>query len=183
MWAAMNDRIEMVEIVKLLINKGAEVNVQDNRGVTPLMHALDLSNLEVIKYLITAGADTNIQDNEGYTIVDYALWRGDPARIKLAFALDNINNPPRVFITSINTLNNQYLEIQFITSKTNLTAIEIEYMNDLAEVQTKYVIAGASRNFLIQGLTPNKVYIFRIRVKNINGWGSYHEVVYRVPGK
>jgi ankyrin repeat protein len=63
--AAMKERIQ---IVKLLIRKGANVNDQEYRGQTPLMGVANYAfeNLKLLELLIDAGADWNIVDNDGY---------------------------------------------------------------------------------------------------------------------
>lgn len=55
------------EMVRLLIQRGANLNQQDAAGRTALMHALRYSDVDVIETLINAGADLDIQDNEGNT--------------------------------------------------------------------------------------------------------------------
>ena len=61
------------EIAQLLISKGANVNIKDNEGRTPLFYiysfGFDAENLEEI--LINAGADVSIKDNEGKTYIEY----------------------------------------------------------------------------------------------------------------
>ena len=56
------------EAVVALVNAGADVNAQDDFGMTPLMLATEYcSDIEIIKYLINAGADVNAQDNSETT--------------------------------------------------------------------------------------------------------------------
>lgn len=55
------------DMVRLLIQSGANLNQQDSEGRTALMHALGYSDMDVIETLIKAGVDLDIQDNEGNT--------------------------------------------------------------------------------------------------------------------
>ena len=51
------------DAVKLLIDKGADVNAQDTMGWTALILAADKGNLEIVRLLIEKGADVNAQEN------------------------------------------------------------------------------------------------------------------------
>jgi ankyrin repeat protein len=53
---------ERLELVKLLIDSGEDVNAADNYGITPLMVAANLGDIEVVKYLISKGADLAAHD-------------------------------------------------------------------------------------------------------------------------
>ena len=55
------------DMVRLLIQRGANLNQQDAEGQTALMHALEYSDIDVIETLIKAGADIDLQDDEGNT--------------------------------------------------------------------------------------------------------------------
>jgi len=54
--------VERLELVKLLVEKGQDVNAADNYGITPLMVAANLGNLEIVKYLVSKGADLSAHD-------------------------------------------------------------------------------------------------------------------------
>jgi ankyrin repeat protein len=57
-----------IEMVKVLLEKGAEVNVADKNGRTALMHASAArSNTETVKALLEKGADVNVADKKGKT--------------------------------------------------------------------------------------------------------------------
>ena len=57
-----------VEIVKLLLDHGAEVDVKDNdNGMTPLIYASLRGDESVVKLLLENGANINIKDNTGNT--------------------------------------------------------------------------------------------------------------------
>lgn len=53
---------ERLELVKLLVEKGQDVNAADNYGITPLMVAANLGDIEIVKYLISKGADLGAHD-------------------------------------------------------------------------------------------------------------------------
>ncbi len=57
------------EMVRLLIQRGANVNQQDAEGRTALMHTLRYSDIEVTKILVEANADLDIRDNNGNTVL------------------------------------------------------------------------------------------------------------------
>ncbi|CBN58107.1 hypothetical protein OSCI_3620030 [Kamptonema sp. PCC 6506] len=71
------------EMVRLLIQRGANVNQQDSQGQTALMHALGYSDIGAIEALIEAGADLNIRDCDGNTALMIAEFRelSKPANI------------------------------------------------------------------------------------------------------
>lgn len=50
-----------LEVVKYLVEKGANVNAVDNSGNTPLLNVISVANPEVAKYLIEQGADVTVK--------------------------------------------------------------------------------------------------------------------------
>ena len=71
------------EIVTLLLQKNAAVNVTDNQGITPLMYAVQFKNSEVVKWLLMHGADKTKVDLKGKTAFEYAVFSGNEEIINL----------------------------------------------------------------------------------------------------
>ncbi|CAG5115963.1 unnamed protein product [Candidula unifasciata] len=74
MLAASHGRTEMV---KLLIEEGADVNLQDEDGSTALMCACEHGHLEIVNVLLThPGIDVNLTDSEKSTALTIAMETG-----------------------------------------------------------------------------------------------------------
>ena len=71
--------------VKLLLSKGADVNVKTRYNQTPLMLASDRGHLEIVKTLIDAGADLNVVDSfyKNFTALSAAVQKGHTEIAKL----------------------------------------------------------------------------------------------------
>ena len=59
-------------IVKALLEKGANANKKSGRGITPLIVATHKRYPAIVKLLLAHGADKKGTDNEGRTAMDYA---------------------------------------------------------------------------------------------------------------
>ncbi len=64
-----------IEVVKLLLEAGADVNHQSKKGNTALMYASHNGHIEVVKLLLEAGAVADIQNNSGQTALSMARSR------------------------------------------------------------------------------------------------------------
>ena len=61
------------EIIKLLLNKGANINYKNYLGQTPLIFALnERSSIDTIKFLLDNGANVNDKDNKGNDVLTWA---------------------------------------------------------------------------------------------------------------
>ena len=61
------------EIVSLLIDWGADVNLQDNNGWTPMHHAVNRSDRALIDLLVHRGAIVNMRDNANISPLLWAM--------------------------------------------------------------------------------------------------------------
>lgn len=78
------------QAVKLMIEYGADVNLGDIEGLTPLTHAVAKGNLPVVKMLLAHGADPNLQNKLGGSALVGAALLGHThiAEILLAHGAD-----------------------------------------------------------------------------------------------
>jgi ankyrin repeat protein len=67
------------EVIKFLLNAGANPNTRYLSNWTPLMSAAQWNNPAVVQALIEAGADVNAKGDDGETVIMYAAkWNRNP---------------------------------------------------------------------------------------------------------
>lgn len=76
-WMKVNALITAVnkknlDVVKLLVAKGANVNWQDGFDTSALMYAANMGLYDMVEYLLANGADIKAQDKQGNTVLSAA---------------------------------------------------------------------------------------------------------------
>ena len=70
----------LTDMIQPLVNLGAEINVQNDRGWTPLMYtagAIDsVDDPQTVQALLDKGADSNAQDRNGWTALMFSAQKG-----------------------------------------------------------------------------------------------------------
>ena len=72
-WAASRSHLD---VVKLLVNVGANVDGADQFGSTPLFWAVRRGSPEVVRFLLESGAAVDTRDNDGKTPLMVAAVAG-----------------------------------------------------------------------------------------------------------
>ncbi|MBP2659137.1 MAG: Ankyrin repeat-containing protein, partial [Firmicutes bacterium] len=80
------------EMVKLLLEKQAIVNVQDRSGKTPLMYAAAMGTEKITTLLLEAGANPNTQDKNGRTALMEAYSKQEAKIAEIGRCKEIISN-------------------------------------------------------------------------------------------
>ena len=72
-----------IDIVRLLIEAGADINKKDRNGASSFIYAVIKGNIVIVRLLIEAGADTNIYDGDGMTPLMIAAENNDIPLVRL----------------------------------------------------------------------------------------------------
>ncbi|KAI4491033.1 hypothetical protein M0802_010536 [Mischocyttarus mexicanus] len=125
-----------ISIIKLLIDKGANVNIKDKYGCTPLHY---LRNISVAKCLVENGADIHAKNNDGDTplhaaahflIVEYLIEKGA-----------DVNIPNKNGYTPLHFARNLIIAKHLVEKGANITAVTKDgksVLHGLVEKDTCY---------------------------------------------
>ncbi|KAM8917489.1 uncharacterized protein ankrd63 [Spinachia spinachia] len=88
------------KFTRLLLEKGADVNCQDEDGRTALSHACEMGHLDAVKILVPFNADPEVFDSWGNSALMYAAFSGHNQVVeflvrafkRLGLRLDRTNN-------------------------------------------------------------------------------------------
>jgi ankyrin repeat protein len=104
------------EVVTYLIEEGAQIDVQNPKGMTPLMLAAKSGRNEIVKILLNAHANIHIATKRGQTALHVAAMYGEGDIVQMLIehnadvnAQDNAGNTP--LILAVRSIENQEADI------------------------------------------------------------------------
>jgi len=84
-----------VDVVRLLVRHGADLNVYDDDGQTPLHIACRHNNVQVLHELVSGGADLRSVDHLGRSAIHHAAL-GNAACVSVSFLVHCVSTAQRV---------------------------------------------------------------------------------------
>ncbi len=85
------DLHETRERIDELLQYGADIDQQDNKGRSALHHAVMFGRKNLVKYLTQKGANREIKDDQGQTVMEYAV---DSDNSEIFFMVTNLERDP-----------------------------------------------------------------------------------------
>ena len=94
----------LIEVKKCVYRENYNINIQDDKGYTPLMYTIMNHNLKMVEFLVEHGADINLCNNNGQSplkiaylynsekIAEYLLEKGATDKTIEEKKQENINN-------------------------------------------------------------------------------------------
>jgi ankyrin repeat protein len=82
-----------LQVIKLLLERGADLNAADSKSWTALNFAAQSKNLDVVKALLEAGAKANAQDSHGQTPLFRSVGSGELSPPLVQALLDGGTDP------------------------------------------------------------------------------------------
>ncbi len=71
-----------MEMVRFLVEHGADPNAQNNDGNTALIYAAADGDMEMVRFLVELGADVNFRDRQGMSVLLHAAADGDMEMVR-----------------------------------------------------------------------------------------------------
>ena len=136
-----------IDLVRLLLDRGAVVDENSKDGCTALISAASKGHVGVAKLLLESGAEINMQDGDGSTALIYAAQEGYVAMVELLLQrganvdiVDGFGKVAKDYVEEELSYSNikiqSYLEIQFLlqnAARKTIVALSSEFGSMVAK--------------------------------------------------
>lgn len=125
------------------INKGADVNIKDSLGNTPLMTAAHHANIDAVNVLLENGADVNARNDSGISALMFAVKYAASYALANAFFLADFK------AANVNSQDTGSVNVQINTWGGNVKNINVNNMlkdEDVTKLVKVLLKAGADVN-------------------------------------
>lgn len=177
-----------VNILRLLINSGANVNATDSKGYIPLHHAIVTNSLKKVEFLIKAGSNVTAEAHNGCTPLFAAAycWKLDILRLLVDAAGVNINeNCHKIGSPLINLIESSLFDKKRIRTAVKLliefTDINLTYEDRNNMMTTIFVLESLSAkrkyfyDIILRHIAKLKILNFSIDVSLLNAISKYSD--------
>lgn len=156
----MASYVGKTDIVKYLLEKGADINTKDREGSTPLQNAAAKGHFDIVKLLVEKGSDVNYKDDNGVTPIHFGCMSGNVDLVKYLVekgadinAVSKIGRKPAVdavFGGNVEVL--KYLESKGV----NMKGLEAGAGNTPLHIATGRGNIEMLKYFILKGYDVNK---------------------------
>ena len=94
--------LKRIDMIKLLLESGCDVNAYDKGGYTALMFAILLGDVELVELLIRYGADVNLNSRVGLSPLFIATYQNKTDIVQVL-----LKNGARIVFNNISTVNDK----------------------------------------------------------------------------
>ncbi len=135
-------------MIRFLLIKGADIEVKDGKGNTPLMAALRYGNFDSANYLLMKGANASVINSSGSTTIIEAVNGGSIECVKLVLAQSRLD---------VNRANSAGETPLFLAMKKNDVRI-MRLLGEYGAVDKRVVIPDVTFGELVEGTYNVKEY-------------------------
>ena len=109
---------ECTDVVQVLLDAGADINIQNDYGCSPLHYACASGELNVVKMLVRAGAGVRVANEEGLTCLMLAACSGHTETVRYLVGL------PEVELNHRDTVKN-YTALQYAVEEDHKDVVQV----------------------------------------------------------
>lgn len=149
-----------LELCKLLVENGTDINLEDKYGQTCIFYAIRQGHYEIVDFLIKNGANVNKTDKKKQTPVSYAMRIGQNNIVELLVANGGIKPEHK-------TKNNkEHSKKNNIKSEEEIKQSKIDMINSI-QVPKKYILVKVGPNGEKTPLSEEELKEFALKNENI----------------